>query len=83
MKLTCDSAPLLTFLALVKLGLHRANKVVDFPFSLSDRPQELVRIEVDADAAGADEMVVRLYPSDRLLRFAATAGAGNLDDAGV
>ena len=73
--ITCDASPLTTFAELLQLGL----KFVHAPLGICDPPLELVRFEHDTDPARADELVVRLYPSDALLCFTAACLAGNLN----
>lgn len=72
-EIRCDATPLNLFLKLFKGALDgisghvRARKL----------PVQCARAETDP--AGAGELTVRLYPSDALLRFAATLLAGELD----
>ena len=73
--LSCDTSPLMTFLALFKHALESSKRSLQ----LGDLGFELVRVEHDYSAAGAGELLVRLYPSDAFLRFAATIFARELN----
>lgn len=52
-------------------------------FDIPNFAAELIRFEVDPGVAGAVEMTVRAYPSDRLLMLLATLRAGNVDFAAI
>lgn len=74
-ELVCDSSPFILFAELLQGRLQGSER----SFSLSDLDFELFRIESDLSSASAGKHVVRLYPSDRFLRFAATIFAGDFD----
>jgi len=64
----CDASPLILFTELLDSALQSRERL----FNLSDLDFELARIEHDISCANTGELLVRLYPSDSLLRFAAT-----------
>jgi len=71
----CNSAPLITYLDLLKES-SKARKAF---FDLGDLGFELARIETNSRSATTRELLVTFYPSDALLSFVATALAGNRD----
>jgi hypothetical protein len=71
-KLVFDTAPLLTFMEIFDRCLHQ---LVIAPVNFSHIPSDFVRTDTELGAAGAHEAIVRFYPSDSLLRFAATVFA--------
>ena len=76
LKLMADAGPLLLLLEI----LRQIGPGLD----LSDPGFEIARVEcVDSSALGAGESLVRFYPSDGLLRLAATLGAGQIDARAV
>jgi hypothetical protein len=71
--LECDSTPLLCF-------VNALNQILDGALGFGDLDFELFRIESDlVSASGTNELSVTLYPSDVLLRFAATVWTRNRD----
>jgi hypothetical protein len=48
-------------------------------FNVPDLAFELVRIEFNNDAAGANELIVIFYPSDTLLRLVSALCTGDFD----
>lgn len=75
LSVVCDSSPFVLFASLFKAQLEGCEQLSD----LGNLGFELFRIESDHGSAPAGKLVVRLYPSDRLLRFAATALADDFD----
>lgn len=77
--LRCDAAPLLSALQAVldASGAQGRAQLGDRLFRLCKFPDQLVAIKVDADPAAADQVIVRLDPSDRLLGLVAASGARN------
>lgn len=65
--LDCDASPLMTFVQLLEGAIKSVKPRLDIP----NLPDELVRVENDADSAGTGKMIVRLYPSDAFLRYGA------------
>lgn len=63
--------------------VERCPEVVESFLGSLDSPRELVSVHVDrGTTAGAQQVRIRLEPSDRLLEFLA-AGAGDLEDLPV
>jgi hypothetical protein len=58
--ITCDASPLLSFVKSLKGTVNLCNL-----------PSKLIRLEHDFSTAKAREVIVRLYPSNAFLRFAA------------
>jgi len=77
--ITCDGSPFILFVELLDRFLKGVKRALD----LGDLGGELCRVESDYGSAGAGKCVVRLYPSDGLLRYAATALAGEVNLDGV
>jgi hypothetical protein len=75
MEILVDTSPLLTFTHLVQ----RALETIEAPLDLGDFPLDPVRLQDDPRPAGADHLLMRFYPSDRLLDFTAAIFAGNLN----
>ena len=75
LKITCDAAPFTSFTKL----LERCFELGGCLGSGVDLPDELIRVESDDVAVNTGELVVRLYPSDSLLRFLGTLRTRNLD----
>jgi hypothetical protein len=71
----CDASPLIEFTKLLQGVIESRN----CSFSLGNLGFEFVRVENDFSSASAGEVVVRLYPSDGFLRFAAAFLAGQFD----
>ena len=71
----CDASPLMLFTKIFEAALQGRERFLD----LGDFSFELARIESDFCAAGTGELLVRLYPSDAFLRFAATVFAGDFN----
>lgn len=71
----CDSSPFILFTKLFEGRLQVSERT----FDLGDLGFELFRVESDFSSASAGKLVVRLYPSDRFLSFAATVLAGDFD----
>ena len=78
-EIVCDSSPFVLFTKLLESRL----KISERSFALGDLGFELLRVESDFGSASAGKLVVRLYPSDGLLRFATTILAGDFDLAFV
>jgi hypothetical protein len=75
-------ADALTFLTFSNL-LQRTLKSVKTPLDLGDFPSEPVRLECDPGPAGTGKLLVRFYPSDRFLDFAATIFTRDLNFATI
>lgn len=73
--INCDASPLMLFTKIFEAALQGRERLLD----LSDLGFELARVESDLCAAGTSELLVRLYPSDAFLRFAATVFAGDFN----
>ena len=67
-RINCDTRPLLAYVELLEKSFGGLLKTLDLP-------PELVRVESDTSTAATGELMVRLYPSDALLSFAAALGA--------
>jgi len=74
-EVVCDSSPFQLFAKL----LERSVEFGERPLDLGNLGFELFRVESDFDATTTSKLVVRLYPSDRFLRFAATFFARDFD----
>jgi hypothetical protein len=70
--LKCDPSPLIEFTKMLQGVIKSRNRSL----SCGYLGFELVRVENDHSSASAGEVVVRLYPSDGFLRFAAAILAG-------
>lgn len=71
----CDSRPLVLFAEVFKAVLQIRKRSLD----LRDLGFELARAELNVGAAGTDELVMRLYPSNAFLRLATAVLAGKFD----
>jgi hypothetical protein len=71
MKITLDANSFLAFTD----RLERSLQSRQGPLDLGELPAEIIRLETNFLPAGAGELVVTLYPSDGLLRFAAAVWA--------
>jgi len=69
--ISLDATPLESFIEL----FMRSLEIIKRPLDLGDFPSEPVRFECDPGPAGTQQLLVRLYPSDRFLDFAATVFA--------
>ena len=75
----CDSSALLLFAKLLDLSLEVSNG----SFDLGNLGFELCRVDSYFGSTATGKLLVRLYPSDCLLRFVAARFAGNFDLLGV
>jgi hypothetical protein len=75
MSVVCDSSPFVLFTKLLESHLKISERSLD----IVDLGFELFRIESDLGSASTGKLVVRLYPSDSFLRFAATVFAGDFN----
>lgn len=75
LEIVADASPFLSFSELLK----RAIETVKAPLDVGDPPFEIVRLECNPGPAGANQLLVRFYPSDRFLDFAATILARDLN----
>jgi hypothetical protein len=75
LKITADVGPFMLFVEL----LQCVSKIRKSPINFGDLPLKLARVEVDRGSTGAGKLRVTLYPSDDLLRHAATVFAGKLN----
>lgn len=77
LSIRCDTSAIMLFAELLQRALE--GRVA--PLCFDEFGPEDFRLEQDNRAAGTDELIVRLYPSDYLLRRTAAAFAGdfNLD----
>lgn len=71
-----DAGPLLL---LLECAVDLAHEVGDVPPNLPKSASELVRVASEPLAAGAIDVRVSLYPSDRLLQFCAALRARKLN----
>jgi hypothetical protein len=65
--------------AALELDRDRPRELVELALHLRDFPQELVALKTDRDPTGADQLVMRLEPSDGLRRLVAALRAWNPD----
>jgi hypothetical protein len=73
--INCDTSPLILFAKIFEAALKGRERFLNF----GDFGFELARVESDLCAAGTGELLVRFYPSDAFLRFAATVFAGDFN----
>ena len=80
LKLTLDTAGLAKLLSALSDAADLLPEVRDGLIGLLDSGEQLLRIDCDGSAAAlTTEIVVRLKPSDALLRLLPASGAGDID----
>jgi hypothetical protein len=77
--LEVDPKPIMLFIELFKRALEASQCALD----IGDLGFELARVETDGSATETGKLVIRLYPSDSFLDFAATTLAGDFDIMGI
>jgi hypothetical protein len=79
MEIICDAQPLISFAKVLERFLEFRKGTL----CLGDLGFEVARVDSDVGSTGTGEVVVRLYPSDALFRFAGAVLAGDFDFCGV
>jgi len=75
--LRCDASAICSALPALADVADGSAEACERILGLLDFPEELVAVELDSLPASAGEVVVRFYPSDRLLGLLSAGGAGN------
>lgn len=77
LSLRADASALVSAVSALAELADGSPEVRDGLLGLVDFPEELVAVKADRLSAGAGEVVVRLYPSDRLFGLLSAGGAGD------